>query len=106
MRVATQAAATDPRTGTIDIDLISTGRSQLDRDNTLKLAELLREMLFPSSWNENMKGQRMTLGQVRQAILRQLVATPEGEREDKISPPVINTPINYCRNAEDGIVRL
>jgi DNA replication licensing factor MCM4 len=26
MRVATQAAATDPRTGTIDMDMINTGR--------------------------------------------------------------------------------
>ena len=31
MRVATQMAATDPRTGTIDMDMISTGRTQIDR---------------------------------------------------------------------------
>jgi len=29
--VATQTAATDPRTGTIDMDMITTGHSALDR---------------------------------------------------------------------------
>jgi DNA replication licensing factor MCM4 len=32
MRVATQAAATDPRTGKIDMDMITTGRSSADRE--------------------------------------------------------------------------
>lgn len=32
MRVATQAAATDPRTGRIDMDMITTGRSSADRE--------------------------------------------------------------------------
>ena len=36
MKVATQAAATDPRTGTIDMDLINTGRTALDRDLILR----------------------------------------------------------------------
>eukprot|EP01036_Dinobryon_divergens_P034897 gene34897-45162_t len=44
MRVATQMAATDPRTGTIDMDMISTGRTQIDRDMVLKLADSLREI--------------------------------------------------------------
>lgn len=30
-QVATQTAATDPRTGTIDMDMITTGHSALDR---------------------------------------------------------------------------
>ena len=38
-QVATQAAATDPRTGTIDMDMITTGRTALDRD-------LVRNILF------------------------------------------------------------
>lgn len=32
LKVATQAAATDPRTGRIDMDMINTGRSVLDRE--------------------------------------------------------------------------
>lgn len=31
MRVATQNAATDPRTGTIDMDMIATGQGASDR---------------------------------------------------------------------------
>lgn len=31
MRVATQNAATDPRTGTIDMDMITTGQGASDR---------------------------------------------------------------------------
>lgn len=42
MKVATQAAATDPRTGTIDMDMITTGRTAVDRDLILKLAEQVR----------------------------------------------------------------
>ena len=38
MKVATQTAATDPRTGTIDMDMITTGRSGVDRDLILKLS--------------------------------------------------------------------
>jgi len=47
MKVATQAAATDPRTGRIDMDLITTGRSTVDRameeQLDLSLKELFRE---------------------------------------------------------------
>jgi DNA replication licensing factor MCM4 len=64
MRVATQAAATDPRTGTIDMDLITTGRTALDRDLVLRLMEIIRKFL------ENKTGQRMTYGQIRQALLQ------------------------------------
>jgi DNA replication licensing factor MCM4 len=48
MRVATQAAATDPRTGRIDMDMITTGRSTANREMeealTLNLRELLSEV--------------------------------------------------------------
>jgi len=48
MRVATQAAATDPRTGRIDMDMISTGRStaerQLEETLNMNLKELLAEV--------------------------------------------------------------
>eukprot|EP00605_Chrysophyceae_sp_TOSAG23-4_P001780 GSChrysophyteH1.ASY1.ANO1.1969.1 assembled CDS len=62
MKVATQAAATDPRTGTIDMDLINTGRTALDRDLILKLSEEIRTFLGSH------KGQRMTIGQIRQQL--------------------------------------
>lgn len=65
MKVATQTAATDPRTGTLDMDLISTGRTALDRDLVLKLADELRQFIA------TVRGQRITVGQLRQNILRQ-----------------------------------
>ena len=43
MKVATQSAATDPTTGTIDMDLITTGRSAAARTLASQLAEALRE---------------------------------------------------------------
>lgn len=49
MRVATQNAATDPRTGTIDMDMIATGQGASDR---LVLIEVLihwRSGNFPLS---------------------------------------------------------
>ena len=51
MRVATQAAATDPRTGRIDMDMITTGRSTANREMeealNLNLRELLNEVSIP-----------------------------------------------------------
>ena len=48
MKVATQAAATDPRTGRIDMDMITTGRSTANREMeealNLSLKELLAEV--------------------------------------------------------------
>jgi DNA replication licensing factor MCM4 len=57
VRVATQTAATDPRTGTIDMDMINTGRSALDRDLVAKLIEQLRTVLQARA------GQRVTVAQ-------------------------------------------
>jgi len=65
MQVATQAAATDPRTGTIDMDLINTGRTAFDRDLIVKLAEEIKHFLALH------KGERMTVGQIRQALMQQ-----------------------------------
>jgi DNA replication licensing factor MCM4 len=65
MKVATQTAATDPRTGTIDMDLISTGRTALDRDLILKLSEEMKRLLEENYHN----GQRFGLNQIRQLIL-------------------------------------
>jgi hypothetical protein len=47
MKVSTQSAATDPRTGTIDMDMIATGRTAMDRDVVLQVtAELRLELGF------------------------------------------------------------
>lgn len=67
MKVATQTAATDPRTGTIDMDLISTGRTALDRELLGKLAEALRGLLLSELYH----GKRLTLGQVRQLLVNE-----------------------------------
>jgi DNA replication licensing factor MCM4 len=45
MRVATQAAATDPRTGRIDMDMITTGRSTVEREMEETLNSSLKELL-------------------------------------------------------------
>ena len=45
MRVATQTAATDPRTGTIDMDMITTGFAHSDRDMLSRLTDEVRELL-------------------------------------------------------------
>jgi DNA replication licensing factor MCM4 len=44
-QVSTQSAATDPRTGTIDMDMINTGRAALDREGVNQMAAELRTML-------------------------------------------------------------
>jgi DNA replication licensing factor MCM4 len=64
MKVATQTAATDPRTGTIDMDLISTGRTAVNRDLIGKLAEEMKRL-----FTYNRSGDRWTLSQLRQRIL-------------------------------------
>jgi hypothetical protein len=48
MKVATQTAATDPRTGTIDMDMITTGRTASERDFVLHLVDEVPLNLFPS----------------------------------------------------------
>jgi DNA replication licensing factor MCM4 len=45
LKVATQAAATDPRTGRIDMDMINTGRSTADRENGENLYNGLKDFL-------------------------------------------------------------
>ena len=46
VRVALQEAAMDPRTGTIDMDLISTGRSASTRSRLSQLAAEIKYNLF------------------------------------------------------------
>ncbi|GKY99972.1 hypothetical protein MPSEU_000950800 [Mayamaea pseudoterrestris] len=44
MKVATQSAATDPRTGRIDMDMIATGRSSADREQAAQVNMCLKEL--------------------------------------------------------------
>jgi len=41
-------------------------------DMVLKLADLLRDLFFTSP-SANMKGQRLTIGQIRQAVIRNMM---------------------------------
>jgi DNA replicative helicase MCM subunit Mcm2 (Cdc46/Mcm family) len=70
MMVATQTAATDPRTGTIDMGLINTGRSEFDKDLVLKLADTIKEILQNS--NPSLERQRITVGQLRQMVIKNM----------------------------------
>ena len=65
MKVATQAVATDPHTGKIDMGLLTAGRSSAERDLREKLVSKIEE-LFASKI-----GQRLTVSQIRQLISRE-----------------------------------
>ena len=62
MQVATQAVATDPHTGKIDMGLLTAGRSTAEKDLREKLVSILEE-LFNSK-----VGQRLTISQIRQLV--------------------------------------
>lgn len=62
MRVATQTAATDPRTGTIDMDMITTGRAAADRETIQSITDELFKLF------EARKGTRLTVLQIRQLL--------------------------------------
>ena len=62
MKVATQTAATDPRTGTIDMDLINTGRTAIDKDLVHMLTEQMRNVIATR------KGTRCTVAQLRSIL--------------------------------------
>jgi len=62
MRVATQAAATDPRTGKIDMDMIVTGRSSSERQATERIYISLKELL-----NER-RGKRLAVRDIVQQL--------------------------------------
>jgi len=62
MGVATQAAATDPRTGRIDMDMITTGRSTANRELEEALNMSIKELLMER------RGQRMALSDMRKQL--------------------------------------
>lgn len=66
MKVATHTAAIDPRTGTIDMDILTTGRSAVERDLTGQLADYLFEHVLSSQRQAGL----MTVAQIRQWLLQ------------------------------------
>ncbi|KAE9038899.1 DNA replication licensing factor [Phytophthora rubi] len=62
MNVATQRAAMDPRTGTIDMDMINTGHSVLERESLADLITGLKEILGGA------QNQSMTVGEIRRHL--------------------------------------
>uniref|UniRef100_A0A7S4IIL2 DNA helicase n=1 Tax=Odontella aurita TaxID=265563 RepID=A0A7S4IIL2_9STRA len=62
MRVATQAAATDPRTGRIDMDMIATGRSKREREEGETLRVHLKELLGER------RGKRMAVADIKKQL--------------------------------------
>ncbi|CAM9663427.1 unnamed protein product [Ectocarpus sp. 8 AP-2014] len=63
MRVATQNAATDPRTGTIDMDMIATGQGASDRDAVDALSAEIKSLLTGP-----LKGKRTGVGELRKKM--------------------------------------
>ena len=62
MKVATQAAATDPRTGRIDMDMITTGRSTVERELEENLAASLKELIVER------RGNRLGVSDIRRQL--------------------------------------
>lgn len=94
MKVATQAAATDPRTGTIDMDMITTGRTALDRDLVLRLTEELRTLLSKK------KGQRLTVGQIRQIMIKEASDAADGGAGGMMSTVTVSDLAEAVRELE------
>ena len=55
MRAATQTAATDPTTGAIDMDMITTGRSAADRNLLQHLIESLKHKFSSMVSNQTLE---------------------------------------------------
>ena len=70
LKVATQAAATDPRTGRIDMDMINTGRSSADRQSEADIQLQLQELLMQR------RGMSLAVRDVRQQLTE---ISPDGE---------------------------
>jgi len=73
MKVATQAAATDPRTGRIDMDMITTGRSTAERELEENLAASLKELLVER------RGNRLGVSEIRRQLSEILNAQVQQE---------------------------
>ncbi|GLE09705.1 hypothetical protein PINS_up021520 [Pythium insidiosum] len=62
MNVATQRAAMDPRTGTIDMDMINTGHSSSEREAVAQLVERIKTVL------RDAPGHALGVGELRKAL--------------------------------------
>lgn len=62
MNVATQRAAMDPRTGTIDMDMINTGHSSSEREAIADIIDAMKAILSDAP------GQSMTVGETRKFL--------------------------------------
>lgn len=62
MNVATQRAAMDPRTGTIDMDMINTGHSNSEREAIADIIDAMKTILSEAP------GQSMTVGETRKFL--------------------------------------
>jgi DNA replication licensing factor MCM4 len=69
MKVATQTAATDPRTGRIDMDMIATGRGAAAREMEEQLNTSLKELFAER------RGTRMSVRDVSRQVSEVLNAT-------------------------------
>lgn len=72
-RAATQTAATDPTTGAIDMDMITTGRSAADRNLLQHLIESLKQKLGTMASNQTLEVkdiQRLVRRHTRRAVSR------------------------------------
>jgi len=91
MKVATQAAATDPRTGKIDMDMITTGRSTANREMEEALNLSLKELLAER------RGNRMAIGDVRRQLSE--IMNVQGLKQEDV--------VEALRTAEgDGLIQL
>jgi len=79
MDVSTQKAAVDPRTGTIDMNMISTGKSAGAADAVSMLVEALRELLGGRAPRE-----RLSLGEVVKVLNAANPDMPEPGRQDLV----------------------
>jgi DNA replication licensing factor MCM4 len=100
MKVATQAAATDPRTGRIDMDMITTGKSsadrQLEEQITLTLQELFAER----------RGTRMAVRDVTKQLAEITNATiPHDEVVKALRQMEADGVIQYQERAQTIFVR-
>ncbi|KAL7436522.1 hypothetical protein ACHAXH_005386 [Discostella pseudostelligera] len=73
MKVATQAAATDPRTGRIDMDMITTGRSTAERELEENLSASLKELLVER------RGNRIGVSEIRRQLSEIMNVTVQQE---------------------------
>ena len=100
MRVATQAAATDPRTGRIDMDMLTTGHAQVDRRATDQLLTALKDLLGTK------RGSRIAVADVRKELSEQTnVAVANEEIVEALKMLDNDSIVQYNERAQTVFVR-